>query len=193
MSEPTLSSLVQAEQLEMCSSLSLLTTDRDQLAEQVAGAQVICPFWSQVVHPHDCLTTGLGQHQPQVMLPSSSAAPFLVTHTLHQPVHPSSPHLQASAAIKQQELEALQAKQAEHSSAVERRLAQAECRAAESQAACEESQAQLLEAREHQQELSRQVYMAEQAGQQLRAKVGGAQRWDGRSCKERGACCQSEC
>ena len=56
---------------------------------------------------------------------------------------------------------------------MERQLAQAECRAAEAQAACEDAQAQLLAAREHQQELSRQVYVAEQAEQQLRAKVGG--------------------
>lgn len=102
--------------------------------------------------------------------------PF-VTHTFHQPKHPSSTHLQASAAFKQQELEALQAEQAQHSSAVERQLAQAECRAAESQAACEDAQAQLLAAREHQQELSRQVYIAKQAEQQLRAKVGPALAW----------------
>ena len=60
---------------------------------------------------------------------------------------------------------------------MERQLAQAECRAAESQAACEDAQAQLLAAREHQQELSRQVYIAKQAEQQLRAKVGPALAW----------------
>ena len=54
MYEPPLS--VQAEQQEMCSSLSLLTADRNQLAEQVAGEQVICPFWSQVVRLQDTVS-----------------------------------------------------------------------------------------------------------------------------------------
>ena len=106
---------------------------------------------------------------------------------------PSSTHLQASAAIKQQELEAVQAEQAAHSSAVERQRAQAECRVAESQAACEEAQAQLMEAREHQQELSRQLYVAEQAEQQLRAKVGGLSSGMAGPAGKEGTCCLSKC
>ena len=124
---------------------------------------------------------------------SSNVGPLFVAHTFHQPKHASSTHLQASTAIKQQELEALEAEQAEHSSAVERRLAEAECRAAESQAACEDAQAQLLAAREHQQELSRQVYVAEQAEQQLRAKVGGPCCGMAGHARKGDACYQNKC
>ena len=49
----------------MCSSLSLLTADRNQLAEQIARAQVMYPVQSQLVR---FLSTGLGQHQPQAAL-----------------------------------------------------------------------------------------------------------------------------